>query len=76
MYKINWSESSIYIFEISRSSYNLRSQRKLDITSVTSESYCKNVLKHFGPIIWNSIPARLKNTETLAKFKKKFVNGK
>ena len=30
----------------------------------------KNSLKYFSPIIWNSIPARLRNIETLTEFKK------
>ena len=51
-------------FENSRSSYKLRSQRDLDIPSVSTEGYGKNSLKYFGPIVPNSIPARLKNIET------------
>ena len=73
MYKVHYglSENSFYdIFENSRSSYNLRSQRDLDIPSVSTENYGKNSLKYFDPIIWNSIPARLRNIETLIEFKK------
>ena len=56
-------------FENSRSSYNLRSQRDLDVPSVNTESYGKISLKYFGPIIWNYIPARIRNIETLTEFK-------
>ena len=73
MYKFHYglSENSVYdIFENSRSSYNLRSQRDFDIPSVSAESYGKNLLKYYGPIIENLIPARLRNIETLTEFKK------
>ena len=56
MYKVHYgvSENNFYdIFENSRRYYNLRSQHDLDITSVSTESYGKNSLKYFGPIIWN-----------------------
>ena len=79
MYKVyhGFSENSFYdIFENSRSSYNLRSQRDLDIPSVSTESYGKNSLKYFGPIIWNSIPTRLRNIETLTEFKKEICKWK
>ena len=62
MYKVHHglSENSFYdISENSRSPYHLRSQRDLDIPSVSTESYGKNSLKYSGPIIWNSIPGRL-----------------
>ena len=71
MYKVHYglSENSFYdIFENSRSSYNLRFQHDLDTPSVTTENYDKNSLKYFGPIIWNSIPTRLRNIETLTEF--------
>ena len=54
MYKVHYdlSQNSFYdIFENSRSSYNLRSQRDLDIPSVGTESYGKNSIKCFGRII-------------------------
>ena len=57
-------------FENWRSSYDLRSQCDLDISSVSTESCSNNSLKYFGPIIWNSILARLRNIETLTEFKK------
>ena len=79
MYKVHYglSENSLYnIFENSRSSYNLRSQRDLDIPSVSTGNYSKNSLKYFGPIIWNSIPTRLRNIETLTEFKKEICKWK
>ena len=48
MYKVHngLSENSFYdIFENSRSSYNLRSQRDLGIRSASIESYGKNSIK-------------------------------
>ena len=78
MYKIYYglSENSFYIFENSRSSYNWRSQHDLDVPSVNTESYGKNSLKYFSPIIWNSVPARLRNIETLTEFKKEIHKWK
>ena len=64
------------IFENSRSSYNLRSQCDLDIPSVSTENYGQNSLKYFGPIIWNPIPATLRNIKTLIKFKKEIYKWK
>ena len=79
MYKVHYglSENSLYnIFENSRSSYNLRFQRDLDIPSVSTKSYSKNSRKYFGPIIWNSISTRLRNIENLTEFKKEIRKWK
>ena len=79
MYKVHYglSETSFYdIFENSRSSHNLRSQRDFDIPSISTENYGKNSLKYFGPIIWNSVPTRLRNIETLTEFKKEIRKWK
>ena len=62
-YQYNVSESSFYL-------YNLRSQSDLEIPSVNTENFGKKLLKYFGPIIWNSVPARLRNIENLSEFKK------
>ena len=76
-YHFNLSESSFYdIFQNARSSYNLRSQSDLEIPSVNSETYGKNSLKYFGSIIWNSVPARLRNIGNLIKFKKEIRKWK
>ena len=70
-YHYNVSESSFYdVFQSTRNSYNLRSQSDLEIPSVNTENFGKNSLKYFGPIIWNSVPARLRNIENLSEFKK------
>ena len=69
-------ENSFYISENLRSSYKLRSQCDLGIPSVKIESYDKNSLKYFSPIIWNSIPARIRNIETLTEFKKEIHKWK
>ena len=69
-YHYNVSESSFYVFQSTRNSYNLRSQSDLEIPSVNTENFGKNSLKYFGPIIWNSVPARLTNIQNLSEFKK------
>ena len=46
-----------------RNSYNLRSQSDLEIPPVNTENFGRNSMKYFGPIIWNSVPARFRNIE-------------
>ena len=31
----------------------------------------KGFVQYFGPVIWNSIPAKIRNAKTLSSFKKK-----
>ena len=73
MYKVHYglSENSFNdIFHSRSNSYNLRSQCDLDIPSVNTETFGKNSLRYFGPIIWNSVPERLRSIESLSEFKK------
>ena len=79
MYKFhhNLPDISFYeIFQSVRYSYNLRSQSVLKIPSVNTESFGKNSLRYFGPIIWNSVPARLRNMENFCEFKKEIRKWK
>ena len=67
----------VFIFiKIQEAPYNLRSQPDLDIPSVSTESYGKNSLKYFSPMIWNSTPARLRNMKTLTVFENEIHSGK
>ena len=76
-YHYNVSESSFYdVFRSTRNSYNLRSQSDLEIPSVSTENFGKNSLKYFGPIIWNLVPARLRDIENLSEFKKEIRKWK
>ena len=35
----------------------------------------KGFIQYFGPVIWNSIPVKIRNAKTLSSFKKKFGTG-
>ena len=79
MYKVynKLSENSFDIFQSNRiNSYNLRSRCDFEVPSVSTENHGKNSFRYFGPIIWNSIPTRLRNIETLTEFKKEIRNWK
>ena len=60
-----------FVFLKIQRAYNLGYQRDLDILSVSTESYGKNSLKYFGPIIWNSVP-----DETFTEFQKETCKWK
>ena len=55
---------------------NLRSQSDLLVPSVNTVHKGQNSLRYFGPIIWNSIPQDIRNSETLSLFKSKIKNWK
>ena len=37
---------------------------------VSSVRFGKGSIRYFGPVIWNSIPAEIRNANTLSSFKK------
>ena len=56
--------------------YNLRSGCDFRVPSVNTENCGKNSLRYFGPVIWNMIPLRVRNIETLTEFKKEIRKWK
>ena len=56
--------------------YNLRSGCDFRVPSVNTENCGKNSLRYFGPVIWNMIPLRVRNIETLTEFKKEICKWK
>ena len=56
------------LFERKNINYNLRSQPDFVIPQVKSVYKGLNSLRYFGPIIWNLIPKKIKNCDTLASF--------
>ena len=46
--------------------------QKLCIPNINSVRFGKGFVQYFGPVIWNSIPAKIRNAKTLSSFKKKF----
>ena len=64
------------LFQLNESLYGLRSNgQKLCIPNINSVRFGKGFVQYFGPVIWNSIPAKIRNAKTLSSFKKKFENG-
>ena len=61
------------LFRLKESLYGLRSNRpqKLCILNINSVRFGKGPIRYFGPVIWNSIPAEIRNTNTLSSFKEK-----
>ena len=49
--------------------------QKLCIPNINSVRFGKGFVQYFGPVIWNSIPAKIRNAKTLSSFKKKIENG-
>ena len=45
--------------------------QKLCIPNINSVRFGKGFVQYFGPAIWNSIPANIRNAKTLSSFKKK-----
>ena len=61
------------LFQLNESLYGLRSNgpQKLCIPNISSVRFGKGFIHYFGPVIWNSIPAKIRNAKTLLSFKKK-----
>ena len=64
----NFSE----LFQLNVSLYGLRSKepQKLCIPNINSVRFGKGSIRYFGPVIWNSIPAEIRNADILSSFKK------
>ena len=56
--------------------YNLRSASEFLVPSVNSEYKGKNSLRYFGPIIWYSLNADIKNIDTFCEFKEEIRKWK
>ena len=62
------------LFQLNESLYGLRSngpQSKTLYSNINSVRFGKGFVQYFGPVIWNSIPAEIRNAKTLSFFKKK-----
>ena len=58
------------IFLRNNQEVSLRSQNYFALPRVRTESCGKGALRSLGPLIWNIIPAEIKNVSSLNKFKK------
>ena len=60
------------LFQLNESLYGLRSYgpQKLCIPNISSVRFGKSFIHYFGPVIWNSLPGKIRNAKTLS-FKKK-----
>ena len=54
------------LFQLNESLYGLRSNgpQKLCIPNINSVRFGKGSIRYFGPVIWNSIPAEIRNANT------------
>ena len=61
------------LFQLNESLYCLGSNgpQKLCIPNINSVRFGKVSIRYFGPVIWNSIPAEIRNANTLSSFKEK-----
>ena len=60
------------IFSLSEnSSYNLRSGVTVNRQNVRKSKFCFETVSTIGAILWNDLPAELKNAESLKIFKQK-----
>ena len=54
------------LFQLNESLYSLRSiPQKLCIPNINSLRFGKGSIQYFGPVIWNSIPAKIRKLEML-----------
>ena len=61
------------LFPLNESLYGLRSNgsQKHCIPNINSVRFCKVSIRYFGPVTWNSLPAEIRNANTLSSFKNK-----
>ena len=54
------------LFQLNESLHDLRSNgpQKLCIRNINSVRFGKGSIRYFGPVIWNSIPAEIRNANT------------
>ena len=60
------------LYQLNESLYGLRSNglQKLCIPNINFVRFGKGSIRYFGPVIWNSIPAEIRNADILSSFKK------
>ena len=65
--------NSSELFHLNESLNGLRSigPQKLCIPNINSLRFGKGFIQYFGPVIWNSIPAEIRNANTFPSSKKK-----
>ena len=58
-------------FERNNHNHNLRSRSELIVLSINTVSKGQNSISYFGSVIWNSIPAELREINSFQVFKSK-----
>ena len=58
-------------FERNNHNYNLRSRSELIVLSINTVSKGQNSISYFGSVIWNSIPAELREINSFQVLKSK-----
>ena len=66
------------LFQLNKSLHGLRSNgpQKLCILNINSDRFGKGCIRYFGPVIWNSISAEIRNANNLSSLKKKIRKWK
>ena len=64
------------IFKENSHHYKLRPMNTLKLTKVKTVLYGRDTVRHMGKNIWDSLANDIKNTETLAAFKRRMNNWK
>ena len=61
------------LFQLNESLHGLRSNgpQKLCIPNISSVRFGKGCIRYFGPVMWNSISAEIRNANNLSSFNKK-----
>ena len=62
-------ESVSDIFTQTTQHYNFRQNRHFSIRSVKSVYHCSESISYLGPKIWEIVPAKIKETNSLNSFK-------
>jgi len=71
LYKVaNGLSSQIFsnIFKKNDRNLSLRYESEFIVPHIRTESYGRNSLRYFGPIIWSSLPSQIKKANSLTKF--------
>ena len=72
MYKAvdNWTGGNLSEFFVRNNhNYNLRSRSELTVPSINTVFKGQNSISYFGSVIWNSIPAKLREINSFQVFK-------
>ena len=65
-----------HLFSKTQHDYSLRTQQDFTIPRINTVLKGQNSLRYFGAVIWNSLPVKYKNIESLSEFKSQIKKWK